>query len=82
MSDEPTTQSLVQAAIFDETAAPVRRRLRRSSLKRQIVAAEKATGKPVTSVTLADGTKLELGESTTPPAVNPWLLDREGKARQ
>jgi hypothetical protein len=36
---------------------------RKPSLKRQITAAEKATGKPVTSVTLADGTKLDFGRA-------------------
>ena len=44
---------------------------RRPSLKRQIAAAERA-GKAVTSVTLADGTKLNFGETTAATAANEW----------
>jgi hypothetical protein len=61
---------------------PKAKRPRKPSLKRAVKAAEKATGKPVTSVTLPDGTKLGLGEGAPTDAPNPWLLDREGKARQ
>jgi len=53
-------------ALLDETfgkSAPVAaRKPRRPSLKRQITAAEKATGKPVTSITLADGTTINLSQ--------------------
>lgn len=43
-------------------------RPRRPSLKRQIAQAEKATGKPVTSITLPDGTKLVFAQSEPMPA--------------
>src|SRR5215472_6835448 len=66
-------------ALLGETctqAAPLTpRKPRRSSLKRQITAAEKATGKPVTSVTLPDGTTIYFGNSAPTEAVNPWLAD-------
>jgi hypothetical protein len=46
---------------------------RGSSLKRQIAAAEKVTGKPVTSVTLPDGTTIYFGETRpTDASDNPW----------
>jgi hypothetical protein len=60
---------------------PKPRRQRKPSLKRQIKAVE-ATGKAVTSITLADGTKLGLDEPVPTEAANPWLVALEGKARQ
>jgi hypothetical protein len=37
--------------------------------------AEKATGKPVTSITLADGTKLDFGKPESSASENPWFDD-------
>jgi len=37
--------------------------------------AEKATGKPVTSITLADGTKLDFGKPESAAPENPWFDD-------
>jgi hypothetical protein len=51
-------------------ADPHRQRVpRRPSIGRMIAQAEKATGKPVTSITLPDGTKLDFSEADR---VNPW----------
>jgi hypothetical protein len=45
------------------------------SIRTLVKQAEQATGKAVTAITLADGTKLELGESTPTDAASPWLND-------
>jgi hypothetical protein len=54
---------------------------RRPSIRTMIAQAEKATGKPLASITLADGTKLDFGksESTDP---NPWLDDLNKVTKQ
>ena len=48
---------------------------RRSITKKMIEQAEKATGKPVTSITLADGTKLDFGKPESAAPENPWFDD-------
>ena len=48
---------------------------RRPSIGKMIARAEKATGKPVTSITLPDGTKLDFGRPTPTESENPWPLD-------
>jgi hypothetical protein len=50
------------------------RRQRKPSIATLIKRAEKA-GRPVTSITLADGTTLHFGEPTPSEASNPWLAD-------
>jgi hypothetical protein len=60
-------------AILEGQPSPPARKPRKPSLRRQIAAAEKATGKSVTSVTLPDGTKLGLDEpQPTNKSGNPW----------
>jgi hypothetical protein len=50
------------------------RRPRRPSIGKMIAQAEKATGKPVTSVTLPDGTKLDFGQAKQEGnAVDEWI---------
>ena len=48
---------------------------RKPSISRMIEQAEKATGKPVTSNTLADGTKLDFGKPESAAPENPWFDD-------
>jgi hypothetical protein len=45
---------------------------RRPSIGKMIARAEKATGKPVTSITLPDGTKLDFSEADRATNFNPW----------
>jgi hypothetical protein len=47
---------------------------RRANIRKLIAQAEKA-GKPVTSVTTPDGTKLDFGKPESAAAENPWPLD-------
>jgi len=50
-------------------------RQRKPRLDQAIAHTQKATGKPVISVILSDGTKLTLGEPEPTEASNPWLAD-------
>jgi hypothetical protein len=50
---------------------------RKPSLSRTIKQAEKAAGKPLTSVTLPDGTKLVFGEPEPTEETNPLALDAD-----
>ena len=50
------------------------RKPRRPSIKTMIEQAEKA-GKPLASITLADGTKLDFGQPDSASPGNPWPLD-------
>jgi hypothetical protein len=60
---------------------PKPRRQRKPRLDRAIAAAERA-GKTVTSIVTQDGVTLNFGEPAPTEAVNPWLAELEGKARQ
>lgn len=86
MSGEPPKKDVINYQFkandwaIGERAA---RKPRKPSLKRAVKAAEAAIGAKVSALTLPDGTRLEFSEPTADsPAVNPWLLDREGKARR
>ena len=57
------------------TPAPKPRKPRRPSISKMIAQAEKATGKPVTSITMPDGTKLGFDKSESAAPDNPWPLD-------
>ena len=49
---------------------------RKPSIKKLVKQAEQATGKPVTAVTMPDGTRLELAGAPDPATEsNPWLAD-------
>jgi len=52
---------------------------RRSITKKMIEQAEKATGKPVTSITMPDGTKLGFDKSESAEPENPWLAELRKK---
>jgi len=67
-----------------ETAAQAGHRQRgprRPSIGKMIARAEKATGKPVTSITLPDGTKLDFGKPASEPD-NPWFADLPKETKQ
>jgi hypothetical protein len=52
------------------------RKPRRPSIKELVEQAEKTTGKPVTAITTADGTRLELGTPDSPKPgneVDQWM---------
>ena len=51
------------------------RKPRKPSITKVIAQAEKATGKPVTAITLPDGTKLDFGKPESAAAENPWFDD-------
>jgi len=75
--DEPKT-----AAQADPLSPGHRQRvLRRPSVGKMIAQAEKATGKPITSVTLPDGTKLDFGKPASEPD-NPWFADLPKETKQ
>src|SRR5215472_14156912 len=75
--DEPKT-----AAQADPLSTGHRRRVpRRPSVGKMIAQAEKATGKPITSVTLPDGTKLDFGKPASEPD-NPWFADLPKETKQ
>jgi len=57
-------------------------RLRRPNISKLITQAEKATGKPVTSITLPDGTKFEFGKAEPAEPDNPWLADMPKETKQ
>jgi hypothetical protein len=57
------------------------RKPRKPSISKMIERAEKA-GKPVTSVTMPDGTKLSFAEPTPADADNPWLLELDRMRKQ
>jgi len=54
---------------------PKPRKPRRPSISKMIAQAEKATGKPVTSITMPDGTKLDFSKPESAEPKNPWPLD-------
>jgi hypothetical protein len=67
------------SAVIDEVFRPqpvteAPRRRRKPSLRRLIADAERA-GKPLTSVTMPDGTTLHFHEPDPIEASNPWLAD-------
>jgi len=75
--DEPKT-----AALADPLSPGHRQRVpRRPSVGKMIAQAEKATGKPITSVTLPDGTKLDFGKLASEPD-NPWFADLPKETKQ
>ena len=75
--DEPKT-----AAQADPLSTGHRRRVpRRPSVGKMIAQAGKATGKPITSVTLPDGTKLDFGKPASEPD-NPWFADLPKETKQ
>lgn len=75
--DEPKT-----AAQADPLSPGHRQRVpRRPSVGKMIAQAEKATGKPITSVTLPDGTKLDFGKPASEPD-NPWFADLPKETKQ
>jgi len=80
--DEPKTAAQAEPLSPTRVGQVVPRKPRKPSLKRQIAAAEKATGKPVTSITLADGTKLEFGQGESTEPGNPWLAEIEEATKQ
>jgi hypothetical protein len=55
---------------------------RRPSIGKMIAQAEKATGKPITSVTLPDGTKLDFGKHESAEPENPWLAGLSEATKQ
>jgi len=72
----PATVSPPPAADSLRTPAKPTRKPRRTSISKMIKQAEKATGKPVTSITLPDGTKLDFSKpDSAEPEKNPWPLD-------
>jgi hypothetical protein len=76
-SQRATTENV--QPIPDPPSPPRRpRKPRQPSLRRLIADAERA-GKAVASVTLADGTTLNFGESDTAAGNNPWLTDLAAK---
>jgi hypothetical protein len=54
---------------------PRQRQPRKPSIRKIVAQAEKATGKPVTSITMPDGTRLEFGKPEFAAEKNPWPLD-------
>jgi hypothetical protein len=56
-------------------------RQRKTSVGKLIAQAEKS-GKPVTSITTADGTTLHFGEPEPTVATNPWLADLNKEKQQ
>jgi len=77
LPDEPKT-----AAQADPLSTGHRRRVpRRPSVGKMIAQAGKATGKPITSVTLPDGTKLDFGKPASEPD-NPWFADLPKETKQ
>jgi hypothetical protein len=65
------------AQLFGLPPSILSARKRKPSLARTIKQAEKAAGKPVTSVTLPDGTKLVFGEPEPTEETNPLALDAD-----
>jgi hypothetical protein len=78
----PLSTGHQEAAALPSALAETARKPRKPSLKHQIAAAEKATGKPVTSITLADGTKLDFGQGSTTEPENPWLAELPKETKQ
>ena len=48
---------------------------RKPSIRTFVQRAEKATGKPVTAITMPDGTKLDFSQPESVAPENPWPLD-------
>ena len=59
----------------EQPPAVVERKPRGPSISKIIAQAEKATGKPVTSITMPDGTKLDFSKPESAEPKNPWPLD-------
>ena len=55
---------------------------RKPSIRTLVKQAEQATGKAVTSITMSDGTKLELGTPEPAETDNPWLADLDKVKQQ
>jgi hypothetical protein len=50
------------------------------SISTMIKQAEKATGKPLASITMPDGTKMDFAKpESSEPEINPWLADIRNK---
>jgi hypothetical protein len=71
---EKTNVSKDALAATAGNSAPRQRKPRRPSISKLLEEAEKA-GKPVTSITLPDGTKLDFDKPDSATADNPWLTD-------
>ena len=54
----------------------------RPSISPMIEQAEKATGRPVTSVTMPDGTKLDFNKTESTEPENEWLADLRKETKQ
>jgi hypothetical protein len=75
--DDRRTCAMAHAGLlepFDYMHLVKRPRVKRTSIRRMVAAAEK-TGKTVTGVTMPDGTVLHFGELAPTEASNPWLDD-------
>jgi len=59
---------------IEQPPAVAERKLRRPSIKKMIEGAEKA-GKPLASITLPGGTKLDFSKPEPAEMENPWPLD-------
>ena len=63
-------------------ARPRRKRKPRGPSPSKLIAAAVKAGKPLTSLTLPDGTVLHFGASEPTVAVNPWLADLDKVTKQ
>ena len=64
-----------------ETAAKAAGKPRRPSIKDMIKGAEQA-GRPLASITLPDGTKLDFDKAESTEPENPWLADLRKETKQ
>jgi hypothetical protein len=76
-SDDRAREFRARQAAERQAAASVKptRKPRRPSISKMIAQAEKATGKPVTAITMPDGTKLDFSKPESVEPENPWPLD-------
>ena len=58
------------------------RKPRRPNIGAMIKQAEKAAGRPVTSITAADGTKLDFNKTESTEPENEWLADLRKETKQ
>jgi hypothetical protein len=77
--EREAVQRVEEACTSKLLSKPARKR--KPSLSRMIKQAAKAAGKPVTAVTLPDGTKLAFGEPEPTEETNPWLVAIPGGKR-
>jgi len=65
----------LEACAAQQPKPPKPRKPPKPNLRTLVKQAEQATGQPVTSVTMPDGTKLDFSKPEPTETENPWRLD-------